>query len=160
MTNIEKHSLQQVMSNLNKEIKKIEKRSLAGLIDGVIIIRRDMDKTSPKIPVDLGNLRSSWFVTASKGGVIEGNTPEFEGEGASGMSGEHIEVIASALADVQMNIDPLVICGFSANYALFVHENISATFQRPGAGAKFFSASILRNKKKVLEAIKNKAKIR
>ena len=51
-----------VLRNLNKEIKKIEGYSMKGLIRSAILIRRDMDKTSPLVPVDEGNLRSSWFI--------------------------------------------------------------------------------------------------
>jgi hypothetical protein len=36
---------------------------MRGLIESAIIIRRSMDKEEPKIPVDLGNLRGSWFTT-------------------------------------------------------------------------------------------------
>lgn len=38
-----------------------------------------------------------------------------------------------------------LIMGFSVNYAVWVHENIGATFQRPGSGAKFFESSLKRN---------------
>lgn len=52
-----------------------------------------------------------------------------------------------------------LILGFSANYAFFVHENVGATFLRPGAGAKFFQASLNRNKQKILEIIREEAKV-
>lgn len=50
-----------VMSNLNKEIAGIENRSMKGLIEGAIIIERSMDDNSPKVPLDTGNLRSSYY---------------------------------------------------------------------------------------------------
>lgn len=50
-----------VLRNLNKEINNIKGGTLKGLIRAAIIVRRDMDKTSPLIPVDQGNLRASWF---------------------------------------------------------------------------------------------------
>jgi hypothetical protein len=53
-----------------------------------------------------------------------------------------------------------VICGFSAGYAVFVHENIGAHFQRPGAGAMFFSASINRNHQTILKIIAEEAQIK
>jgi hypothetical protein len=53
--------INKVVRNLNQEINKIEARSMAGLIGAAIIVRRDMDHTPPKIPVDQGNLRASWF---------------------------------------------------------------------------------------------------
>ena len=55
---------------------------------------------------------------------------------------------------------PALTIGFSAYYAVFVHENIGAHFQRPGAGAKFMEASMKRNAQKVLETIAHEARIR
>ena len=54
--------LDKVIAKLNTEVSKIEGRTLKGLIRAAIIVRRDMDKVSPKIPVDTGNLRQSFFI--------------------------------------------------------------------------------------------------
>lgn len=131
-----------VMSNLRKEIVKIKGRSMKGLIESAIIIRRDMEKTPPKIPVDTGNLRGSWFTTS-------------------------FYVLGS----------PALTIGFSANYAVFVHEMVDADFTSPrwrykkgkkrywhtpraGAGAKFFEASLKRNKALILKTIQKNAYIK
>jgi len=116
-----------LLRNLNKEIKKIEGFSMKGLIRAAIIIRRDMDKTSPLIPVDEGNLRASWFTDPQ-------HTPK----------------------------GPSLRLGFAANYAWYVHEMVGANFSRPGAGAKFFEASLKRNDKngEILRVIKEEAKSR
>jgi hypothetical protein len=125
-----------VMSNLNKEILKIEARSMKGLIEAAIIIRRDMDKTSPTIPVDTGNLRGSWFTEAIK---------------VKGMSG--------------------LLIGFSANYAVFVHERVEGSewgkgtvgkvdWNREGSGPKFLEAALTRNEKLILQTIRDNAFIR
>jgi len=114
-----------VMNNLRREIVKIKGRNMKGLIESAIIIRRDMDKTSPLIPIDTGNLRQSWFTSPLQ---VKGN--------------------------------PGLIIGFNANYAVFVHENVGANFKRPGAGAKFFEASLKRNKMLILETIRNNAYIK
>ena len=116
--------LNTVLKNLNKEVKSIKNRSMKGLIRSAVIIRRDMDFTSPLIPVDTGNLRASWFT-------------------------EPFFITGS----------PALIIGFTAFYAVFVHENIGAHFQRPGAGAKFMEASMKRNSRKVLETIAHEARI-
>ena len=71
-TREERVSLELVMKNLNKHIVEVKKRTLNGLIKGVIIVRRDMEHVSPKIPVDTGNLRSSFFVVTSKGNAPSG----------------------------------------------------------------------------------------
>jgi len=51
-----------VMKNLNREIHKIKGRSAAGLIEAAAMVRKDMDVTPPMIPIDVGNLRGSYFL--------------------------------------------------------------------------------------------------
>ena len=53
-----------VKANLRKALKQIENQSAKGLIQSAILIRVDMDKTPPLIPIDLGNLRASWFTNS------------------------------------------------------------------------------------------------
>lgn len=141
-----------VLHNLNKEIVAIKGRSMSGLIKGAMVIRRDMDITEPLIPVDTGNLRSSWFT-------------------------QPIHIMA------KLQSIPALLIGFTANYAVFVHEMVGANFKghpekvkytkkgkptsetkkffrRPGAGAKFFEASLDRNAKEVLRIVREEAKIR
>lgn len=116
--------IEKVMRNLNIQLKKMEVKSVAGMLIGAAIIRRDMDMTPPLIPIDTGNLRASWFTT-------------------SGYSGR----------------GPFVLMGFTASYALFVHEMNWRQGKRPGSGPKFFEASISRNKDKVLAAIATSCRI-
>lgn len=76
--------IEKVVSNLNREIAKIEKRSARGLTVAALRVRRDSQK---KTPVDEGNLRASAFTEtfkASKG--------------------------------------PAAVVGYTAEYALWVHE--------------------------------------
>jgi len=61
--------LDKILRNLNSEIKNIEGVSLRGLILAAAFIRRDMDQTSPLIPIDTGNLRSSWMVAVIPGRI-------------------------------------------------------------------------------------------
>ena len=122
--------LDKVMQNLNKEIMVIKGRSMKGLILSAIVIRNDMDKTPPLIPVDTGNLRQSWFTTP----------------------------FHTSTGNPAMNI------GFSANYAIFVHEMVGEkskkiNWNRPNSGAKFFEASLKRNMNEVLQIIQREAKI-
>ena len=55
--------------------------------------------------------------------------------------------------------NPVVRLGFSASYAIFVHENVGATFQRPGSGAKFFESALKRNTETILQIIRDNAEI-
>ena len=75
-TLIERQSLKKVVKNLNKEIRGIKNRSMTGMINAAIVVRQDMDKTPPLIPVgETGNLRKSWFITPIPGfGMIQNPT--------------------------------------------------------------------------------------
>jgi len=58
-----------------------------------------------------------------------------------------------------------LIMGFSANYAIFVHEmvdksNKKINWSRPGSGAKFFQSAISRNKDEILKIIAKNAQIK
>lgn len=160
-----------VLSNLNRELKKIEGRSTKGLIQAAIIVRNDMEKTAPSIPIDLGNLRASYFtVTSGTGaGARKGSPATFKGDKASEMASDHSSAISSAkaLAQAASVRGPVLMMGFSANYAMWVHEMVGATFRQPkkGAvkaptGAKFFEKSLKRNKALILETIRINARIK
>lgn len=158
-----------VMSNLHKEIIKIKGRSLKGLIESAMIVRRDMEYTAPSIPVDTGNLRQSWFITSAKGAEVGTGAPSFREENAAEMAAEHSSTISEtqslvAAASVR---GPALMMGFSANYAMWVHEMVGANFKQPKkeakkapAGAKFFEASLKRNKELILETIRINAQIK
>lgn len=152
--------LDTVLKNLNKEIAGIRNRSLKGLIRAQIVVRRDMDKTPPKIPVDTGNLRSSYFTVTSKGTTEAGDSPKFSGEEVSKLQAGHAAVMNEQQGSIVGKLDPTLIMGFTAYYAMYVHEMVEAEhFTRSGSGAKFMEAALKRNKDKILEIIAKEAKI-
>ncbi len=148
-----------VLSNLNREIVKMKVGAGAGLIESAILIRRDMDKTPPLIPIHLGNLRASWFTVTGFGGAGSqgGAVGTFKGPQAAELATERADAVSEGSGIAQ---GLMILMGFSANYAMWVHENIGAKFQRPGAGAKFFEASLKRNKDKILQILGNNARIK
>lgn len=167
--------IDEVMNNLNREVKRMGGASVRGLILAFIEIRRSMEKESPKIPIEFGNLRSSWFVVTSTGQVAETKEPSFKGEDAGRMAADHATVKESAQAEATVSRFPLAIGGFSANYAIWVHENVGANFTgprpgarsparrkagRPGAGAKFYEAALKRNQEKILRILFENVKIK
>jgi len=124
--------LENVMRNLNIKINQIQGRTMKGLIRAVTIIRRDMDKTSPLIPVDIGNLRASFFVVTSDGKTPIGGTPTFkESRGNRKYKGDIAKlqsVHSSTVSEMQAKVSalgskgPFVAFGFGAYYAIYVHE--------------------------------------
>ena len=161
-----------VMARLNVKIEKIKGASLKGLIECAIEIRRDTEKTPSKTPVDLGNLRASWFVVTAKGkekddqwntgfrndtsskrrkSGLEGNAARFMADRASAIS----EMSAKAKSFLPAGKVTLIM-GYSANYAIYVHENMASgiKWKRPGSGPKWFQESVYRNSAKMLGIIK------
>jgi hypothetical protein len=121
-----------VLSNLNKEIRAIEGRSMIGLLKAAAMIRKDMDHTPPLIPIDTGNLRASWFA---------------------------VPLEKSAFS---RSYGPVVKCGFKADYALYVHEmlNPDINWTRTNSGPKFFEYAVKRNRDAVLKIIRDNVLIR
>jgi hypothetical protein len=145
----------EVLKNLNSAIKRIKKRSMKGLLKATILIRRDMDKTPPLIPVDLGNLRASSFIVAGTGKVrSEGS---FSGPYSAEFLADHSQAMASASARVSGKL--MTGIGFSARYAKLVESDTTTRRQRPGSGGGFFEGALQRNAPFVIEVIKKEAKI-
>ena len=120
-----------VITKLNAEILKIEARSMKGLIEASIIIRRDMEKTPPLVPVgETGNLRASWFTSPIK---------------VTGMPGLLIGFNANYAIFVHEMVDK---------------EGKKINWNRPGSGPKFFEAALSRNAKLILQTIQKNAYIK
>jgi len=157
-------SLREVMKNLTEAAANIKKVSVQGMIEAAILVRKDMEKTAPKTPVDTGNLRHSFFITTVLGTDGKGN---FKGKNSSEMKSNHEQVTGEAHAIVKAHRNPTLIMGYSANYALWVHENITAQFSgrtkkptgRPGSGAKWFEYAIQRNSALMLKTMAKEMKI-
>lgn len=152
--------LEKVMQNLHKRLERVRLYTLKGLIESAIDIRRDMDTVPPLIPVDTGNLRASFFVVSSLGKVEAGVSGTFVGKREGEMTARHREVVEKYRAQVVSWENPAVILGFSARYAIYVHEMYGAKFKRPGAGPGFFAVALNRNKRRILENIKRSIEIK
>lgn len=148
--------IEQVQRNLRAQLEKYKKVSISGLIKCAILIRRDMDNKPPLIPVDDGNLRNSWFVTAGSRTPTQGG--EFQGVDAGSMGAQHSKVLASAKTRALSHKDPLVIIGFSAIYAGWVHERNWKLGKRPGSGPKFMESAMKRNVGPILSILANEMK--
>jgi hypothetical protein len=152
--------IDRVMANLNKEMQQIKGRSIQGLIAAGAYVRRDMDKVSPRVPVDTRNLDHSFFMTtALKSEKVMSDEGRFVGERAGELSSGHSAAKMAAQAVARGARQPLMIMGFSANYAAKVHET-DRPYKRPGSGAKFFESALDRNTKKIIEIIGNYAKVK
>ena len=154
-----------VLSNLHREIKKIKGRTNKGMIEAGMLIKNSMFKETPTIPFDTGNLRASFFmVTPITSRGLDASFSDKKGK-ASEMESDHTSAIGEAKAKADVIKDPVLIIGFSANYALWVHEmtgDINWNTPKGGAqpGAKFLQKALKRNKKKILVVIRENAYIK
>jgi hypothetical protein len=170
------YGFETVMNNLNIELERIGNASMRGLIECAIEIRRDTEKSSPKTPVDLGNLRASWFVVTAGGkqpddrwntGFRNDTSTKRRKTNLEGSAAKFMSDRTSAISEMTMKAKSFLpagkqalIMGYSANYALYVHENMAANFKRQGAGAKWFQESVYRNTGRMLGIIKKNIQVR
>jgi hypothetical protein len=166
-----------VMNNLNAEIIKIKGASMKGLIESAILIRRDTEKVPVKTPVDLGNLRASWFVVTTTGkqpndqwntGFRNSRSDKRQGSASktSATAARMISDRANAITEMSARAKSfagtqVLIMGYSANYAVYVHENMTATkWKKKSSGPKWFQEAVFRNSSKILGIIKKNVEIR
>jgi hypothetical protein len=150
--------MDKVMKNLNDQVSAMKDKTIQGLLASAAYIRRDMGKVSPLVPVDTRNLDHSFFITAAVPTPPDAGEARFIGKEAPRMTADHAQAKMNGKAVAAASRNPLVVMGFSANYAAEVHETEN-DYKRPGSGPKFFEQAINRNTKKVLEIIGNYAKV-
>jgi len=173
-TNIE--GCDRAMAAVNRKISKfIQYGTLGGLLKAVALVRRDMDRSYPKIPRDLGNLRSSFFVTSSSGKIAIGGGKEHSPTGASGkfvgpkaaqLAADHSTTL-SEMAPMAKSLSktyggPVLISGFSANYAMYVHEmwDPGIRWSTAQTGPGYFTVHLEKNKEKMFQIIRDNSKIK
>ena len=156
-----------VMSNLNKQLEEIKAKSEKGLVLALTYALNQTEKVPPLTPVDTGNLRSSRFVSSASTvhtGALRGiGLGKFKGVKAAQMLVNHTMVIEEAKMIVSSMNTPtrrVVMGGYTANYAGFIHEAIGFKFQRTGAGPKWFETSIKRNTGKMVQIVKDNVQIK
>ena len=159
MTLVNVSGLDKTLKNLNETVEKIEGKTLKGLIRAVIEIRRTSNKDIPKIPVDTGNLRASWFTVTSKGSIQAGASPNFKGDGSSKLGNSHSATLSDVKSMKVVSEGPFLLFGYSAYYAVYVHEAVEKTFNREGAGALFLQTAIDNNWDVIIGKIAKEAKI-
>ena len=147
--------IEELVKNLNKQISEMKGKTFKGLIECAIELRRDMDKNTPKTPADERNLDHSWFATTVKTSTGAGSS--FKGDDAEQMASEHSKTIGETKAAAKAVKEPVLIMGYSANYAVFVHEMIQGTikWKRPGSGAKWFEIALADGSNKFLTILRD-----
>lgn len=146
----------------------MKSRTHTGMINAVIVLNRAAE---PGTPIDTGNLRSSWFTVSYKGGGNLVKAPQgesFEGPQAADMQSRHSAAITSfenLARGVGSDSTPVLIFGYSANYAAFVHEMVGVNWKRKKDGVvlareRWLYKAIQDKKAEMLEEIRKHARIK
>lgn len=174
--------MQDILDNLAKETKAIVGASASGVLKSGLLIMRESQKLTP---TRLGNLRNSRFMVSSVPGLSPGvGGGSFKGEQSSDMSSNHAQAeqqtTTEAVVKSKGGAAPTAGIGYSAVYALSVHENpnaggagntqesnkarggtkkpLSAIHSKKGQW-KFLEEPLVTNASKVLEIIRKEAQI-
>jgi len=161
--------MDEVIRNLNAKIKNIKGRSNRGLVNAALHIRISTELKEPYTPVDIGNLRASWFIAAADGLQadplgVSGNFKRGRKHHitAAELRGQYNAITAASLAEVRAKKDPNVIFGYTANYAWAVHEKVGIPLEnwsRPGSDAKWLETHLNRNFDTILKIVKDNVEI-
>lgn len=154
--------LQNVMNNLEKKLVDLEiKITTKGMIEASIIVQRSTENSYPKTPIDFGLLRSSYFtfIKNSKGTTSYPSGFSYSDKAKARDIQQQNANLSALKSATDAQKTPGMFFGFSANYANIVHQRTdpSINWQRPASGPRFFIEHILKQKKNILNALKNSA---
>lgn len=167
--------LAQVMANINAEVIKIKNRTNKGLILSAALVRNSTEKKPPLTPVDTGNLRASWFTVTAAQNVadplnksgqfkVTGERSSITKERLAKLKTDHPQVKAQAKAELaKLGAGKKLIgimMGYTAFYAVYVHEAVDKVFHRPGSGPKWLEVHLWNNKANILEIIRQNVDVK
>jgi len=157
--------IEKVMGNLNKKASSIKKKlTTTGFIRVSIFFQEQTEKTSPITPLDTGNLRSSYFTTIkdADGSVINKSSGFSPDNRVTARHKQNQNATVSTMQSVVgASTIPFMIFGFSANYAMAVHEKTGKDINwgRPSSGPNFFLNHVKNNQSKILKILRQNAKV-
>ena len=143
--------IDKVVHNLAKAIDKIEGRTQAGILKAALHVRGEAQKLCP---VDEGNLKNSAY-TVSKD-TIQDAEKSFKGKDAYKHSIDHNMSVIKSKSETTKTKIPMAIIGFTAYYAVYVHEiNKKYTVGQ----WQFLKTALEVNRKKTLNTIAREASV-
>ena len=147
--------LDRVLQNLDKKIDRILFLTKRGLTKGGLLILAESNRTVPR---DLSNLAASGYVTSTGFPATGGKeAAKFEGEDGTFLAQQHGQQISIAKGSLSSKkTKPEVEVGYTAFYALFVHEDTQVAHKK-GKRAKFLEKSVDENQSAILNAIASEA---
>jgi hypothetical protein len=162
--------MNEVINNLNAEIKKVKGGCNRGLVMFALHMRRVTELKEPFTPRDTGNLIASWFIAAADGLQADpfGKSGNFKRGRkfhitAAELRGQYNAITAASLAETRARKDPNVIFGYTANYAWAVHENVTIkeeNWTREGSDAKWLEKHLNNEYDTILKIVRDNAEIK
>ena len=144
--------LDKTLARLNGKMKSIRFKNKKGLIQAGLLVQRGGQMNCP---VDLGNLKASGFTVWGPSSPIK--VFGFKGKGAGKMGTEHARVTMQEKMSLPAgDINPVVEVGFSAFYALYVHEKKAKHIV---GDWKFLERSLNENQGQILGIVSGSVKI-
>ena len=162
--------LDKALTQLNEAVRKIRFRTKQGMIKAGLYIQRQSQKLTP---IDTGNLKASAFTVWGGGGRASAH---FSGKDAAAMSMDHATAVAEERAampgGLMGDLSPSVSVGYSAAYAVYVHEDLEAshvktvkdkgkkgaTMQMAVGEAKFLEKAVVNNLPEIIALITGEVK--
>lgn len=133
----------EALTRLNKQISSIVGLTQAGLIRGGLYIQRESQKI---VPVRTGNLRSSAFTVWKDMGKVVLNV--FNTRSTTGQRTSQVNAVTKAR---EIMTASTVLTGYSATYAIYVHEDSNATHN--AGKVDHFLSRVLSDRKGIMNAI-------
>ena len=166
--------LNTVVKNLGKRIDQAENLTLDGLVEGARYIYQQTESTPPITPVDTGALRASWFIYSNRGdetGPTRSRGPSRRSKSARKrkkaeiLKSSRTEEIAEAKNILGKYNDLVVVAGYAAPYAAYVHEGIGGKgeitrWSRPGSGKWWFLKAFKMSRNHIMKILQVKARVR
>jgi len=140
------HGIETVMKGLNGKLVEFQISGVQGMRNAAGFLRGEMERTSPRVPVDTGNLRASWFIESTRQ-VSQGKN--------------RVGVKFGFNANYAIYVHEMVDADFTSpriRYGPGKGKKRKYT-PRQGAGAKFLESALKRNVYKILLIIRDKMTI-
>jgi len=144
--------LDDVLNKLQHTTVLVKTASLKGVIKAGLLVQAGAQK---KTPVDLGNLKNTGFTTWKGRRDVEPR--EFEGREAEDLAEDYPDTIGTHQAEIRReqgagDFNPQSRVGFSAFYALHVHEDVEQP--HVNGQSKYLQASLMENQGKIVSLLR------
>jgi|TARA_R100001530_G_scaffold63672_2_gene45766 hypothetical protein len=156
--------LDRVVRGLNESLKKIENKTVAGLLEAAILVRGESQRITP---VDTGNLRASAYIVYGGGDKTPkaraASSFKVKKKKAGGqavvdrLTSKHKQIVEERKGGTGW-AEPFAEVGYTAYYAVDVHEAPAGRTFKVGQ-SKFLEQALRNNSRNIFKIIQRRASI-